>query len=106
MLYATEKFRDDNPKTYRAFVAALADAARQIAADPERAADTYIRVNASKIDRALLLKILRNPQVQFKTAPQNTLALAQFMHRTGAIRNEPKSWRDYFFDDPATAGGS
>ncbi len=106
VLYATEKFRDDNPKTYRAFVAALADAARQIAADPERAADTYIRVNGSKIDRALLLKILRNPQVQFKTAPQNTLPLAQFMHRTGAIRNEPKSWRDYFFDDPATAGGS
>ncbi|WAS58216.1 ABC transporter substrate-binding protein [Burkholderia ambifaria] len=106
VLYATGKFRDDNPKTYRAFVAALADAARQIAADPERAADTYIRVNGSKIDRALLLKILRNPQVQFKTAPQNTLKLAQFMYRTGAIRNEPKSWRDYFFDDPATAGGS
>ncbi|MBM2769326.1 ABC transporter substrate-binding protein [Burkholderia anthina] len=106
VLYATQKFRDDNPKTYRAFVAALADAARQIAADPERAADTYIRVNGSKIDRALLLKILRNPQVQFKTAPQNTLRLAQFMYRTGAIRNEPKSWRDYFFDDPATAGGS
>jgi NitT/TauT family transport system substrate-binding protein len=106
VLYATEKFRDENPKTYRAFVAALADAARQIAADPERAADTYIRVNGSKIDRALLVKILRNPQVQFKTAPQNTLALAQFMYRTGAIRNEPKSWRDYFFDDPATAGGS
>nr|WP_175798576.1 ABC transporter substrate-binding protein [Burkholderia anthina] len=106
VLYATQKFRDDNPKTYHAFVAALADAARQIAADPERAADTYIRVNGSKIDRALLLKILRNPQVQFKTAPQNTLRLAQFMYRTGAIRNEPKSWRDYFFDDPATAGGS
>ena len=74
--------------------------------DPERAADTYIRVNGSKIDRALLLKILRNPQVQFKTAPQNTFGLAQFMYRVGAIRNEPKSWRDYFFDDPATSGGS
>jgi NitT/TauT family transport system substrate-binding protein len=24
----------------------------------------------------------------------------------GAIRNEPKSWHDYFFDDPATASGS
>ncbi|MGS0894312.1 ABC transporter substrate-binding protein [Burkholderia stagnalis] len=106
VLYATEKFRDENPKTYHAFVAALAEAARQISADPERAADIYIRVNGSRIDRALLLKILRNPQVRFKTAPENTLRLAQFMHRTGAIRNEPKSWRDYFFDDPATTGGS
>jgi len=106
VLYATEKYRNENPKTYHAFVAALADAARLIAANPEQAADIYIRVNDSKIDRALLVKILRDPQVQFKIAPQNTLGLAQFMYRVGAIRNEPKSWRDYFFDDPATAGGS
>ena len=50
--------------------------------------------------------MIRNPQVQFKIAPQNTFALAQFMYRVGAIRNEPKSWKDYFFDDPATAAGS
>ncbi|ACR31531.1 ABC transporter substrate-binding protein [Burkholderia glumae] len=106
VLYATSKFRDANPKTYRAFVAALADAAKLIAADPERAADIYLRVNQSKIDRALLLKILRDPQVQFKTAPQNTLGLAQFMYRVGAIRHQPKSVHDYFFDDPATQGGS
>ncbi|MBN3853293.1 ABC transporter substrate-binding protein [Paraburkholderia sp. Ac-20340] len=106
VLYTTEKFRNDNPKTYHAFVAALADAAQLISTDPAKAADIYIRVNDSKIDRNLLLKILRDPQVQFKTAPQNTLGLAQSMYRTGAIRNEPKSWRDYFFDDPATAGGS
>jgi len=106
VLYTTEKFRNENPKTYHAFVAALTDAAHLIATDPEKAADIYIRVNESKIDRSQLLKILRDPLVQFKTAPQNTLGLAQFMYRTGAIRNEPKSWRDYFFDDPATAGGS
>jgi NitT/TauT family transport system substrate-binding protein len=106
VLYATQKFRDENPKTYHAFVAALADAAKFIDANPDKAADIYIRVNDSKIDRNLLLKILHDPQVQFKTAPQNTLGLAQFMYRVGAIRNEPKSWRDYFFDDPAVAGGS
>jgi NitT/TauT family transport system substrate-binding protein len=106
VLYATEKFRDGNPKTYRAFVDALADASKFIAANPEAAADIYVRTNKSKIDRALLLKIIRNPQVEFKIAPQNTLGLAQFMYRVGAIKNEPKSWKDYFFDDPATAAGS
>ncbi len=106
VLYTTEKFRNGNPKTYHAFVDALVDAAHYVSANPEAAADAYIRVNHSKIDRALLLSIIRNPQVQFKVAPQNTLALAQFMYRIGAIRNEPKSWKDYFFDDPATAGGS
>ncbi|MDF3834580.1 ABC transporter substrate-binding protein [Cupriavidus basilensis] len=106
VLYATEKFRNDNPKTYRAFVDALAEAAKFATADPEAAADLYIRVNKAKIDRALLVKILKNPQVQFKVAPQNTFALAEFMHRVGAIRNQPKSWQDYFFQDPVTAQGS
>ncbi|WP_416351364.1 ABC transporter substrate-binding protein [Cupriavidus basilensis] len=106
VLYATEKFRNDNPKTYRAFVDALAEAARFATANPEAAADLYIRVNKAKIDRALLVKILKNPQVQFKVAPQNTFALAEFMHRVGAIRNQPESWQDYFFQDPVTAQGS
>jgi NitT/TauT family transport system substrate-binding protein len=106
VLYATEKFRHANPKTYHAFVDALAEAARYVTANPEAAADTYIRVNKSKIDKALLLKIIKNPQVQFKIEPQNTFVLAEFMHRVGAIRNQPASWRDYFFADPATAKGS
>jgi len=42
---------------------------------------------------------VRNPQVQVKTEPQNTLALGQFMHRIGAIRNAPQATRDYFFED-------
>jgi NitT/TauT family transport system substrate-binding protein len=106
VLYATEKFRDNNPKTYHAFIAALADAARFVSANPEAAADTYIRVNNARIDRKLLIEIIKNPDTQFKIAPQNTLALAQFMYRVGAIKNDPKSWQDYFFADPALAGGS
>lgn len=106
VLYATEKFRSENPKTYRAFVDALAEAAKFASANPEAAADLYIRMNKAKIDRTLLVKVLKNPQVQFKVTPQNTFALAEFMHRVGAIRNQPKSWQDYFFQDPATAQGS
>ncbi|MDT6963051.1 ABC transporter substrate-binding protein [Cupriavidus sp. SZY C1] len=106
VLYATEKFRNDNPKTYRAFVDALAEAAAFATKNPEAAADLYIRVNNARIDRALLVKVLRNPQVQFKITPQNTFPLAAFMHRVGAIKNQPKSWQDYFFQDAATAQGS
>jgi len=63
------KFRDANPRTYRAFVDALADAAHFVTENPDAAADIYIRVNQSKIDRNLLLKVIRNPEVQFKVAP-------------------------------------
>ncbi|WP_244816547.1 ABC transporter substrate-binding protein [Caballeronia sp. Lep1P3] len=106
VLYATEKFRDNNPKTYRAFVDGLADAARFVTQHPEAAADIYLRVNQAKLDRNLLIKVIKDPSVQFKIAPQNTFALAQFMHRVGVIKNEPKSWQDYFFSDPATRDGS
>ncbi|HZG21028.1 MAG TPA: ABC transporter substrate-binding protein [Herbaspirillum sp.] len=106
VLYATEKFRKDNPKTYGAFLGALEEAARFIAANPEKAADIYLKVNKGNTDRKLLLQIITNPDVQFKIAPQNTYGLAEFMHRVGAIKNKPASVKDYFFDDAHIQGGS
>jgi NitT/TauT family transport system substrate-binding protein len=106
VLYATQKFHDQNPKTYQAFVDALADAAQFARGNPEAAADIYIRVNQSKIDRALLLKVLKNPEVRFQIEPQNTLGLAQFMARVGAIQNRPAGWQDYFFPNAAIGKGS
>ncbi|MHC2108572.1 ABC transporter substrate-binding protein [Methylobacterium sp. CM6246] len=106
VLYATEKFYRDSPKTYTAFVDALAEAAQFITDNPEIAADIYIRTTNSRIDRDLLLKVIRNPEVTFKVEPQNTLGLGQFMHRVGAIRNEPKALDEYFFANPRIATGS
>jgi NitT/TauT family transport system substrate-binding protein len=63
-------------------------------------------VTKAKIDRAFLVKIIRNPQFQYKVAPQNTQGLAQFLFQAGAIKKQPASWRDYFFDHPALASGS
>ena len=106
VLYATEKFRAENPKTYQAFIDALNDAAQFVAANPEQAADIYIKVSNARIDRDLLVRIIKNPQVQFKTTPQNTYPLAEFMHRVGAIKNKPASVKDYFFDDAQNAAGN
>lgn len=106
VLYATEKFRTENPKTYQAFIDALNDAAQFVASNPEKAADIYIKVSNAKIDRDLLLRIIKNPEVQFKTTPQNTYPLAEFMHRVGAIKNKPVSVKDYFFDDAQNAAGN
>lgn len=106
VLYATEKYVKENPKTYRAFIDALVEAAQLASTNPEAAADAYLRVNKGNIDRALLVKVIRNPQVQFKVAPQNTLVLGQFLHEVGAIRTKPASWRDYFFAHPALDKGS
>lgn len=106
VLYATEKWVKENPKTYRAFLDALVEAAQLASTNPEAAADAYLRMNKNSIDRALLVKVIKNPKVQFSVAPQNTLGLAQFLHQVGAIRKKPESWRDYFFVHPALDKGS
>lgn len=106
VLYATEKFRADNPKTYRAFTAALQEAAEYISKNPEGAADIYLRTGQGSIDRKLLLSIIKDPAVQFKLAPENTFKLATFMHSIGAIKNKPASARDYFFDDGHSAAAN
>lgn len=106
VLYATDKFRSENPKTYKAFTAALAEASAFIRANPEQAADIFIRSNKSKVDRALVLQIIKSPEVSFTLQPQNTLRLAEFMHRVGVLKNKPSSARDYFFDDPHNAGAN
>lgn len=106
VLYATEKYVKENPKTYKAFLDALVEAAQLASTNPEAAADAYLRVNKGNIDRALLIKVIKDPKVQFKVAPQNTLGLAQFLHEVGAIKKKPASWKDYFFEHPALASGS
>ncbi|MGN6831319.1 ABC transporter substrate-binding protein [Paucibacter sp. M5-1] len=106
VLYGTEKFRRENPKTYKAFVDALAEAAAFATAKPEASADIFIRTNNSKIDRDFLIKIIKNPEVQFKLTPQNTYPLADFMHRVGAIKTKPSSARDYFFEDAHNAAAN
>lgn len=106
VLFATEKFRKDNPKTYKAFVDALAEAADFAQNDKAAAADTYIRVTKAKIDRDALLKIIDNPQYEFSVTPKNTYPLAEFLYRVGAIKHKPESWKDYFFQDEKPLQGS
>ncbi len=106
VLFATEQFREENPKTYKAFIDALAEAEAFVSKDIGTAADIYLRVTKAKIDRAELLKIIDQPQFQFTITPKNTYPLAEFLYRVGAIKNKPASWKDYFFQDAKVLQGS
>ena len=106
LLFATEKFRNENPKTYKAFIEALSEAEDFIRRDKGAAADTYIRVTKAKIDREALLKIIDNKDFDFTITPKNTYPLAEFLHRVGAIKHKPVSWKDYFFQDEKPLQGS
>jgi NitT/TauT family transport system substrate-binding protein len=98
VLYATEKFRKDNPKTYGAFLGALDEAAKFISANPEKAADIYLKVNKGNTDRKLLLQIIKNPEVQFKIAAEY-LRPGRVHASRGRHQEQTRLGEDYFFDD-------
>src|SRR5688572_969447 len=99
MVWSTKKFRDENPKTFKAVLDALTEATDAINADKKRAAETYVREGGGKESVDKILKLMSDPQVKYTMAPENVLPYAQFMHKIGTLKNEPKSWKDLFFPD-------
>jgi NitT/TauT family transport system substrate-binding protein len=99
MIWTTAKFRDANPKTYAAFVAALAEADAFIARDKRAAAELYIRRSKDKSPPESILKMLDDPQTQFTTTPQNVMKTVIFMNKAGSLKTKPNDWKDLFFPD-------
>ncbi|HEY0209885.1 ABC transporter substrate-binding protein [Acerihabitans sp.] len=106
LLYATEKFHDENPKTYKAFFDALAEAEQIIKADKNAAAKTYIRVEQSHLPLELIEKIVNDPENDFTIAPQKTFVYAEKLHELGILKNSAASWKDYFFPEAYALPGS
>ncbi|WP_410014246.1 ABC transporter substrate-binding protein [Sodalis sp. C49] len=106
LLYATEKFHDENPKTYKAFFDALAEAEQIIKADKNAAAKTYIRVEQSHLPLELIEKIVNDPENDFTIAPQKTFVYAEKLHELGILKNSAGSWKDYFFPEAYALPGS
>ena len=99
LIWSKERFRTENPKTYAAFLAALKEAVALINADHQTAADIFLAQNKGEKDRAFILSLLADPEIQFTLAPSRLGRFADFMHKVGAIKNRPASWKDVFFED-------
>ncbi len=99
ILWTTSKFRDGNPKTYKAFMAAIEDAMTFINTDKTGAAKLWIEFEKSKLSQAFVEKILRDPENVFTTTPQNIMVYAEFMNKVGSIKEKPAKWSDMFFPE-------
>lgn len=106
LVWGTSKFRDENPKTYAAFVAALKEATEIINADKRAAAELYVRATKSKESAEDIRAILTDPDIEYTMAPANVLKYADFMYRTGSIKVKPASWTDMFFPEVHGLPGS
>jgi len=106
VLYTTQKFHDENPKTYKAFYDALAEASQIIKADKKAAAETYIRVEKSKLPLALVEKIVSDPEIDFTIDPQRTFIYADKLQELGVLKNKAADWKEYFFEEAHGGAGS
>jgi NitT/TauT family transport system substrate-binding protein len=103
---STSKFREENPKTFKAVMAALKEATDSINKDKRRAAEIYSQEGGGKEKVDFLLKIMEDPQVHYTLAPERILPYAQFMHKVGIIKHDPQSWKDMFFPEVHDLPGS
>lgn len=106
VLYTTQQFHDENPKTYKAFYAALVEAAQLIRADKTRAAEIFIRVQNSRLAPALVRRIVEDPENDFTVSPHRSYVYAEKLHEIGVLKNKAVSWKDYFFEEAYPQGGS
>jgi NitT/TauT family transport system substrate-binding protein len=106
MVWSTSKFREENPKTFKAVMAALKEATDSINKDKRRAAEIYSQEGGGKEKVDFLLKIMEDPQVHYTLAPERILPYAQFMHKVGIIKHDPQSWKDMFFPEVHDLPGS
>jgi NitT/TauT family transport system substrate-binding protein len=106
LAYSTIKFREENPKTYRAFFRAFQEATEWAGANRKEAAEIYVRAEKSKLEPGFVQEVIENPDVRFTLVPLNTHKFADFMFKTGAIKTKPGSWKDYTFADLHEQAGS
>lgn len=106
MVWSTNKFREANPKSYKAVFDAMKEATASINADKRRAAEVYVQEGGGKESVEKILKIMGDPQVNYTMSPERLLPYAQFMHQVGTLKNKPAAWQDLFFPELHDQPGS
>lgn len=105
-LYTTTVWREENPKTFQAFFEALKEASAWIESNKKAAAETYVRIEKSKLDPAFVQSLIESPESKFTVVPSRSYAFADFLYRTGAIKKKAESWKDYTFEELHNESGS
>ncbi len=108
MISTTQKFHDQNPKVYAAFVAALKEAQDMIANDKTGAAKVLLESmgGASAGSAEDMIAILNDPTTKYTLKPENVMKYATFMNSIGSLKNKPATIDELFFKGTDISGGN
>jgi NitT/TauT family transport system substrate-binding protein len=97
---ASSKYRDANPKSYKAFFDALKEAIDTINKDKRAAAKVYLeQAKDTKNSVDDIYAMINAPDYAYTLAPQKVFKTAEFMGKIGSLKNKPASWKDLFFPE-------
>lgn len=97
VVWASARFKEENPLIYQAFVETLEDAIAVINSDTEAEMDTYVRLSGDASTPDLVRQIIIDPQVHYTTTPSNIGKYLNFMKRIGTLKQEGVTWQNGFF---------
>jgi len=95
----TSKFRNDNPKLYKAYLDALNEATDLVNRNKQLAAETYLKVSKDKTPIEDILALLNDPEHVFTTKVSSVEPMILFMARTGNFKNKPTSAKELLFPE-------
>ncbi|TMH18532.1 MAG: ABC transporter substrate-binding protein [Betaproteobacteria bacterium] len=100
VIAASTKYRDANPKSYRAFYDALKEAIDSINKDKRAAAKIYLeQAKDSKNTVDDIYGMISAADYAYTLTPQKVGKTAEFMYKIGSIKTKPGSWKDFFFPE-------
>ena len=106
VLATSTKYRDANPKSYKAFYDALREAIDSINKDKRAAAKVYLeqaKDTKSTVDD--IYGMISAADYAYTLTPQKVGKTADFMYKIGAIKTKPGSWKDFFFPEVQSLPG-
>ena len=107
MISTTQKFPEQNPKVYAAFVKALKEAQTMIMQDKEAAVKVLLdSMGGGAGSAGDMLAILNDPTTKYTLQPENVMKYALFMHEIGSLKNRPAAIGDLFLSGADVSGGN
>jgi NitT/TauT family transport system substrate-binding protein len=100
VIAASTRFRETNPKMYKAFYDALNEAINSINRDKRAAAKIYLeQAKDTKNSVDDIYAMINAPDYAYTLMPQKVGKTAEFMYKIGTIKTKPASWKDLFFPE-------
>jgi NitT/TauT family transport system substrate-binding protein len=99
VIATVSRWREANPKLYRATYEAILEANDFIAKNPREAAEIFVRIENTRLPVEFIQKMISDPEFSYAPEPENVMKIYSFMNKVGALKNMPATWQDLFFPE-------